>query len=338
MSYPGNDEAQLRARQIDTLRQYFSTVKEVQKDSVYEIPLPLPNRKTITLTVSLPKEFPRFGPTLQIHPPVQHAAIDSQSMCVLPSMHDSLARWSVHNNLGKTVFEVVQRLMREPPVLITQSSNPLSTSNPSLPTSSPNPAPASQPPRASVNTAVNQGSLPPPSYSSSAQTHTPLPVVPSAFPELVSKSPSELSQLLNDEAEFTSFFESLPSIQTIRVVRDDIKKSHDETLKRLAAKEAILERLRRDAQVRQQGQAEKKKELDRYLAKQNEVMKQFSTASLIEKLGEASSHAEADSDQCASKFLVGNIELKEFLKEFSEKRRTYHLRAAKKESLTMLAR
>lgn len=38
-------------KQIDSLRQYFPTVKEVTKDALYEIPTPLPNRKLITLRV-----------------------------------------------------------------------------------------------------------------------------------------------------------------------------------------------------------------------------------------------------------------------------------------------
>ena len=40
-------------------------------------------------------------------------------------------------------------------------------------------------------------------------------------------SPSELQQLLNDEAEFKKFFESLPQIQTMKKVRDDLRDNNE---------------------------------------------------------------------------------------------------------------
>jgi len=282
---------------------------------------------------------------LQIYPPVQHPAVDSQNMCVLPSAHESLARWSVHNNLGKTVFEVVQRLMREPPTLLPASATP------SMPAASPSPAVplANTQPRN-----ISGSSVPPPAYpgltnpsssSSSASSSSPsnnaqtaLPSVPSSFTELNNKTTGELSALMSDEGELLRFFDSLSSVQTIKTLKEDVKKSYDDTLRNISVKEAQAEKLKRDMQQRQLLTTEKRKELDKYLAKQNEVMKQFSTSSLIEKLGEAASTAEAQSEQCAVRFLNGNMELKDFVREFSLLRETYHLRAAKKESLTMLQR
>jgi ESCRT-I complex subunit VPS37 len=52
----------------------------------------------------------------------------------------------------------------------------------------------------------------------------------------------------------------------------------------------------------------------------------------------AAHQAEQDSDGLANRFLSGEMDYKDFIKEFMEKRKLYHLRAAKKESLMMLSR
>jgi uncharacterized membrane protein len=38
-----------RYKQVDSLRQYFPTVKEVQKDALYEVPVLLPTKTNITI-------------------------------------------------------------------------------------------------------------------------------------------------------------------------------------------------------------------------------------------------------------------------------------------------
>jgi hypothetical protein len=48
-------------------------------------------------------------------------------MNVSPQAHENLARWTVHSNLGKTVFETVQKFMMDPPQILngpTQNSQP----------------------------------------------------------------------------------------------------------------------------------------------------------------------------------------------------------------------
>jgi hypothetical protein len=59
---------------------------------------------------------------------------------------------------------------------------------------------------------------------------------------------------------------------------------------------------------------------------------------LIEKLNDAATTAEDESDGLARKFLNADMDQKDFIKEFMEKRKLYHLRSAKKESLAMLVR
>jgi len=73
------------------------------------------------------------------------------------------------------------------------------------------------------------------------QTHTALPAVPTSFPELDSKTPAELSLLLSDELEFKKFFESLPNVQTMKKLRDDLRDNNESLAKKNLAKEAEIQ-------------------------------------------------------------------------------------------------
>jgi len=82
----------------------------------------------------------------------------------------------------------------------------------------------------------------------------------------------------------------------------------------------------------------KKTEYEKKVQRQQAVLKQFSTGALIEKLNDAAHQAEHESDELAKNFLHGSVDLNTFVKEFMVKRKLYHLRAAKKESLSLLSR
>jgi len=84
--------------------------------------------------------------------------------------------------------------------------------------------------------------------------------------------------------------------------------------------------------------AEKRASYEQKAQRQQEIMKQFSTTSLIDQLTESATEAEQQSEAIAKKFLGGEIDNKDFMKDFVEKRKLFHLRSAKKESLMMLVR
>eukprot|EP01114_Cavostelium_apophysatum_P017015 TRINITY_DN4960_c0_g1_i1.p1 TRINITY_DN4960_c0_g1~~TRINITY_DN4960_c0_g1_i1.p1 ORF type:complete len:320 (-),score=109.69 TRINITY_DN4960_c0_g1_i1:32-991(-) len=315
---PKQDEATvLRFKQIDSLKQGFPTVKEISKGSVYEVPVSLPSRKVINLRINLPPDFPRAPPSIQVFPPVQHRFIDHQ-MFITPQAHENLMRWNVQVNLGKVVFEIVQRFMQEPPNVLAPPSNPVIASTPPYQTNPNN----------------NQ---PPPPYGQS-QTHTPQPVVPSSFPQLESKTPSELTQLLNDETEFNRFFEELPVVQNMRKVRDDLRTNNEELAKKTLIKESEIDKLRKDVASSIEIIQQQRGAFEAKAQKQQEVMKRFSTANLIDKLAFAAQETEEQSDAIANRFLSGEMDYKDFIRDFMEKRKLFHLRSAKKESLMMINR
>jgi hypothetical protein len=139
---------------------------------------------------------------LQIYPPVQHRLVDPQSFTVIPGAHENLGRWAVHASLGKTVYEIVAKLMQEPPTILPPPTSTPSTGQPSFNPPPPYSNPSSRGPLPYSNSSFSGGPPPysnppstggyttPPSSSAqpSQQTHTPLPVIPSSFPEIESKS------------------------------------------------------------------------------------------------------------------------------------------------------
>lgn len=61
-------------------------------------------------------------------------------MIITPAAHDNLARWNNQSNLGKTMFEIIQKLNQEPPQILTQPTpQPVVSPTPAPPTNAPPP-------------------------------------------------------------------------------------------------------------------------------------------------------------------------------------------------------
>lgn len=71
---------------------------------------------------------------------------------------------------------------------------------------------------------------------------------------------------------------------------------------------------------------------------QQEVAKKFSPQKLAMDLGEAAGQAERESEELQRRYLDGEMELKDFVSGYLEKRKLYHLRSTKRESLQLQLR
>jgi hypothetical protein len=72
----------------------------------------------------LGQDFPYQAPGLQITPQViQHRFVNDQ-MYVMPQMHEKLATWNLHTNLGKTVYEISQKLIQDQPQVLASQPTP----------------------------------------------------------------------------------------------------------------------------------------------------------------------------------------------------------------------
>jgi len=91
--------------------------------------------------------------------------------------------------------------------------------------------------------------------------------------------------------------------------------------------------LKREVLALQKGVNEKKANYEQKMKRQQNVMARFTTASMVEELKKAASEAEEESDEISNRFLNGEMQTQEFVKQFLEKRKLHHLRAAKREYL-----
>jgi len=297
------------------LRQYFPTVKELQKDAVYEIPVLLPTKYNITIRITIGANFPNSPPDLVVFPQVTHPLIDS-SMRIRPEASSKLAEWHVHQNLGKTMYSIVQKLMTDPPKLGAPepgASNPMPIRKDSH---------GSQPHlvAAGSNSAREMRS------SASSSSSVSIPPIPDEFPELSAMKPAQLGELLNDDAAFKLFLNNIDSVKTMRSLRDDLRigQSGGDTSdldQELATLEADL--------------SNKKKQLNLKLQQQEKMMEKLQVSNLVDALAKLAAEIEEESDQVSRKFLDSDIDLKAFLDEFTPKRHLFHLRSAKKESLLL---
>jgi len=102
------------------------------------------------------------------------------------------------------------------------------------------------------------------------------------------------------------------------------------------AQETEIDNLRKLMLEKQEEIKQQRQQLEQKVQRQQQIMQQFTPASLIQRLSEASAVADSESEQTASLFLNGDqMDHKEFVKKFIEQRKIYHLRAAKRESLSM---
>jgi cysteinyl-tRNA synthetase len=148
-------------------------------------------------------------------------------------------------------------------------------------------------------------------------------------------SPLEARAVLNDEQAFQAFFDELEVVQNLRSTREK-NRDHNETLAvQNLAQEEELNGLMREVASLQQKLRETKEAFNKRARDQQQMMKQFTTAVLLEKLASAAAEAEAESDQIGEQLLAGQISVADFTKTFLSKRKLFHLRAAKREYLML---
>jgi len=249
-------------------------------------------------------------------------------MFILPQMHEKLASWNIHTNLGKTVFEISQKLIQDQPQVLGTSINTYGSGYPN--TGEPPPPYGFSPSRPNQPPATSSSSPTP-----SQQIRT--PSIPTSFPELDQKSTTELNELLNNEDPFQALFDSLDVVKTMRQLRDDLRDGNEELAKKNVARTGELDALHQSLNAKKDTLRQLQAAVTEQSARQANLQARLDPPALLARLHEAAQAAELESDEIASAFLDGSSgdDHKEFIKKFTEKRKLYHLRAAKKESTLM---
>lgn len=118
---------QQRSKQIETLKQLNSGIREIQRDAEYRLGISCPNGLNLSILLNLPPNFPQEKPRVTISPPALHPWVDPSSLRVTGA--PGLNNFSVHSDLSRALREVVDEFQRRPPTplppLIGATSPPL---------------------------------------------------------------------------------------------------------------------------------------------------------------------------------------------------------------------
>jgi len=163
------------------------------------------------------------------------------------------------------------------------------------------------------------------------RTHTPQPVIPTSFPQLETMQFDDLEHLLNDDDEFSMFFETLDQVKSMAAVRDDLVKNNEDTARKNLSFQNELEQKKNEVDVQQANLKEQRNLFDQQAKRQQEISKRFTPDALLGKLSESVNQAEQISEDITAKFLNKQMDVRDFIKTYMEKKKLYHLRAAKRE-------
>jgi len=216
-----------------------------------------------------------------------------------------------------------------------------SASNLQIPTTSANPgiSPRGAPPATASN--PNNTVSPPTSNTSNPppkpeRTHTPQPVIPTGFPQLENMQLDDLERLLNDDDEFYMFFETLDQVKSMQTIRDDLMKANEDTARKNLSFQQELEQKKSEVEILQANIKDQRNQFDQQAKRQQEISKRFTSEALLAKLTESINQSEQNAEDVTTKFLNKEIDSRDFIKTFSEKKKLYHLRAAKKKNVLFI--
>ena len=169
----------------------------------------------------------------------------------------------------------------------------------------------------------------PPDYS----TVLNMPDIPSQFDELDQLSREDLEELLEDELEFLAFVNKLPVFQKIQSTADDILEENVTMAKANLEKEEQINTLHKevtDLKSQLEAKINKFQQLER---KQDSICAPPDVKDALRQLNRAKKEAFEESEQLADEWVEEGDDVGKFVKNFMEKRKVHHLRAAKMERL-----
>eukprot|EP01010_Urceolus_cornutus_P001323 NODE_1861_length_730_cov_167.491924_g1450_i0.p1 GENE.NODE_1861_length_730_cov_167.491924_g1450_i0~~NODE_1861_length_730_cov_167.491924_g1450_i0.p1 ORF type:complete len:169 (-),score=43.86 NODE_1861_length_730_cov_167.491924_g1450_i0:158-664(-) len=149
------------------------------------------------------------------------------------------------------------------------------------------------------------------------------------LPEVQRLSVDELTDLLENQAKFEQFFNGLSVIQNRKALNADIQNGNEEMAATNLLMKGQIDSLKLEISELTSIISAQKNELDKKMALKAEIMKQNSPQVLYAKLKEATKQAEDESEKTSESFKKGEMDLKQFLKDYGDQRKLYHMRKQK---------
>ncbi|KAL3667407.1 hypothetical protein V7S43_007633 [Phytophthora oleae] len=319
----------LRGRQLASLVRAGGRAKN-QQQTIFEVPVADTPRGPLTLQLQLPTEFPVKVPRLKASLPVQHRWLDAAGNV---QSHPDLNKWTAHSDLGRIVTEIVTELRvvantasSKPPVSPARSSSP-------APAASLSPYPGSRATYASPSRQSPQAQIQRPKQQQTPDTskmqRTQMPAIPAIFPELEELSLSQLEKLNSDKHALKKLVKDLTSVKEFTQLRDEVLHSNMSIAKatlgyesELCELQEVVEAQRTELRAAQQALAEKQ-------ARQQRIIARHRPDALLEQLSAAAKDVDNESDEIATQFAHGDIDVTQFISTYLSQRNLYHERTLK---------
>ncbi|PJF17184.1 hypothetical protein PSACC_02982 [Paramicrosporidium saccamoebae] len=121
-------------KQITSLYSFFpNQVRVLQPGTVFEVPLTVgPLRVQLSLTITLPNEFPNAVPVISVTPGVAQRWVNHEMRVV---GHEGLAAWHRNLSIGKIVKDIEIEFNLRPPTIVVSPISPAGQNYHSHPTS-----------------------------------------------------------------------------------------------------------------------------------------------------------------------------------------------------------
>eukprot|EP00732_Lithocolla_globosa_P002143 Lithocolla_globosa_v1_NODE_1315_length_2677_cov_13.200229.p1 type:complete len:313 gc:universal NODE_1315_length_2677_cov_13.200229:1731-2669(+) len=283
----------LRKKQIDSLKKLNPSVKEVERDVLFELVVAGP--PVVSLNVFLATNFPDVAPQMSVRPAIEHPWVDSEMNVV---GHSRVSSWNAHSSLGKLVKEVAKELKTNPPKF--------------LPAASPLPTPS---------TSYKQRSLPTP-------TPTPTPQIQEIMPEVLAKSNAELEALLSNENLMENFVTSLPAFSSLKTVPAEMEQQNKQLAEQLLRMEPNVKNLQEEMASKQAVYDVQKQKLDDIFRQLEQTKLKYSPEQLTKILHDAKESKDTETDELVDQLCDGTITQKQFIDRVMPTRTLFHSRAA----------
>lgn len=330
-----------RSKQIDSLKKANLNPIEIIPNTEYRVTFTC-GSNNITLVITLPPQFPQDPPSVVVQPVVNHPWVEPTGKVTgCPNLNS----FTMHSSLGQTTQNIIEEFRRTSPSIVTHGFNPGSYSltgqqpgvqggypmfsgynpytSPSLP-----PQTVSSPPTMESGSSSN--------VTEGTDDDVRVPDVFTAFPELKTKSLSELNDLLNEEDKILEMIQKMSEVMKMKEDREKLSNTCIELAKDNLSKKPKIQQMRQWVGEKNTLFEKSREEFERDQERLMSLSDTFHPSNIQTNLKVALLEAEEDSEKVVDEFLNKKMDVEEFTQRFLQLRTLSHSRRAKEEKLNQL--
>ena len=155
--------------------------------------------------------------------------------------------------------------------------------------------------------------------------------VPSSFAEVNGLQAEELQHLLDNDESFEVFFNSLEIIQNVTTLYESIKIDNIQTAKKNIEKADVIIATNNDLENEKELLRKEKERYDKLQARLKAINDKYSPQRIGANLQKIAKKLDDKSEEIALSFMRGNLPLGDFIRDYVDIRKKYHVIQSKSE-------